>query len=263
MAPAEDPRTPEGTAGAGDGQSSPGPSALHGPRPSWLSSQGARGLQRTPRIGCPTPPQASVSPLLALSLSLTRDLTTGAHCVPVELEALGSKDCRQRLPDPGGSSWPGVRAPDRQGGPGDMGAALRALKAFLIHQLSTYSVSAFHLLSRSSQQRPGRRQPATKWLWLPHATARMGDRNSRTEADRNRQGRSPAQGRRSQAPAAPQAGCPLCPGNRAPRGRGRLGTRAPFPPEASPCALAVTPWGGEGGGETQGSHSSRAWRGPD
>lgn len=37
----------------------------------------------------------------------------------------------------------GVRAPNRQGRPGDMGAALWALKAFLIHQLSTYSMSAF------------------------------------------------------------------------------------------------------------------------
>lgn len=77
--------------------------------------------------------------------------------MPVKLEALRSKDCRQRPPDPRGSSRPGVRAPNRQGGPGDMGAALWALKAFLIHQLSTYSMSAFHLLSRSSQQRPGHR----------------------------------------------------------------------------------------------------------
>lgn len=80
MAPAEDRRTSEGTAGAGDGQSSPGPSALHGPRPSWLSSQEARGLQRTPRMGCPTPPQASVSPLLALSLSDPGSAHRGSLC---------------------------------------------------------------------------------------------------------------------------------------------------------------------------------------
>lgn len=80
MAPAEDPRTPEGTAGAGDGQSSPGPSALHGLRPSWLSSRGAQGLQRTPRMGCPTPPQASVSPSLTLSLSDPGSAHRGSLC---------------------------------------------------------------------------------------------------------------------------------------------------------------------------------------
>lgn len=37
----------------------------------------------------------------------------------LELEVLGSKERRKRPPDPRGSSQPAVRAPDRQGGPGD------------------------------------------------------------------------------------------------------------------------------------------------
>lgn len=182
--------------------------------------------------------------------------------MPLELEVLGSKDLRQRLPDPRGSSWPGVWAPDRQGGPGDAGAALWALKAFLIHQLSIYSMSSFHPLSCSSQQRPGRRQPVTKRLWLPRAAARTGDRDE-GRGGWAPTGQGPSAGAKAPGPRGPAGRRPAVPREPRSRGKRRLGTRAPSPLEASPCALAMTPRGGEDSRETQGSHSSGAWRGPD
>ena len=149
MAPAEDPRPPEGT--AGDSQSSPGCSALHSPQPLGFQARGPGVFREhpgwaAPRLPGPRPPHRSLAlsdPAGICPQGLTRVL--------LELEVLGSKERRQGPPDPRGSSQPGVRAPDRQGGPGGVGAALWALTALLIQRLSIYSVSSFHLLSCSSR----------------------------------------------------------------------------------------------------------------
>ena len=149
MAPAVDPRTPEGT--AGDSQSSPGCSALHGLRPLSFQARGPGVFREHPGWAAPRLPGPR-SPCRSLALSDQAGICPqGLTRVLLELEVLGSKERRQRPPDPRGSSQPGVRAPERQGRPGDVGAALWALTALLIQQLSIYSVSSFHLLSCWSQ----------------------------------------------------------------------------------------------------------------
>ena len=220
MAPAEDPRTPEGM--EGDGQSSPGPSALHGPQPSCLSSQGTQGLQRTPRMGCPAPPRASVSPSLALSLSdpagiCPQGLTMCPWSWRYWVLRTAGRDCQTPEEAPGLGCGP----PTGRADPGTRELLCGRSRPFWY---INYPFTACHLfIFCHVPANKGRRQLVTKRLWLPHAAARTGDRDARAEADGHRQGRGPARGRRRQAPAALQAGGPLCPGNRAPEGRGGWG----------------------------------------
>ena len=199
MAPAEDPRTPEGMEGAG--QSSPGPSALHGPQPSCLSSQGAQGLQRMPRMGCPAPPRTSVSPLLALPLSdPARICPQGLTMYPWSwrywaLRTAGRETARTRR-----------KLPARGVGPRQAGRTRRCGSCSVRTQ-GLSDTSIIHLqhviFSPSVMFQPTKAWPHTagdKAAVASLCGSKNGGQRREAEADGHRQGRSPAQGRRRQAP---------------------------------------------------------------
>lgn len=229
MAPAEDPRTPEGT--ARDSQSSPGRSALHGPRP--LGSQ-ARG----PGVFRERPGWAALHLGLPIARSLSLNRLGSAHRGSPACSwswrswALRSAGRDRQTPEeaPSPLCGPPTGRADPGTGRGSCAVGARGPSdTAIIHlQRVIFSPSVLFEPIKAWPQTAGDKAAAAS-----PCGSKNGDPDMRTEADGHRQGRAGAQRGGAKGPGPPrlrrQAGhCAREPRSRGLGTGGTGGTGAPF-----------------------------------